>query len=172
MKTKQLNAGFTLIELLVVVLIIGILASVALPQYQKAVTKSRIVQAWTAIKAVNDAEKIKNMEEDTDGVVYPLEELALSFDNWIFSENPSMYVTVYESEQINNISKYEPAVVYYGDLGLGNGDVALYVVNGKKYCTGWGSDTGGGDTKLCKTILSDAKNATDFCLTGEVCFTE
>ena len=55
---KKTKAGFTLIELLVVVLIIGILAAVAVPQYTQAVNKSRAVQAITMLKAITNAQEI------------------------------------------------------------------------------------------------------------------
>lgn len=58
-----MNKGFTLIELLVVVLIIGILSSVALPQYTKSVEKSRAVEAQTLLGNLFTGESIYKMSQ-------------------------------------------------------------------------------------------------------------
>ncbi len=84
---KFTKKGFTLIEILVVVLIIGILAAIAVPQYQKATLKSRTIQARATLASLKEAQEafyMTNMHYTTN-----IKELDINIDeNLIFTDTP------------------------------------------------------------------------------------
>lgn len=72
--------GFTLIELLVVVLIIGILAAVAVPQYEVAVAKTRLGAVMSQVKTLKTVTEEYWLANDS----YPgdsMDGLTLAFPN-------------------------------------------------------------------------------------------
>ena len=62
---KQWTRGFTLIEVLIVVLLVAILSAIAVPQYQKAVWRSRAAEVTVFAKNLADAQMIYRLNHGT-----------------------------------------------------------------------------------------------------------
>ena len=163
-KMKVNKKGFTLIEMLVVVLIIGILAAIALPQYQMAVTKAKVASMLPLMRRWYDAlaeYKLQHGDYGTGdnypngatlGVSWPSDwddgtcgDNEECFSNGGFWHdcfaNEDFTGAVYCNRDINNNSGFQ-ITMYQPDESNFNG------VAGKMVCEAYGTE----GQKICKAL--------------------
>ncbi len=149
MCSKKFAKGFTLLELLVVVLIIGILAAIALPQYKVAVTKSKFATLKNLTKSLLEAQErfyltngnytddISKLDIDIGGNNYNTYTRTFPWGECVIplydKEHNKFYVNC------KNIKINMAYQIYPKHIG-----------NGRKLCVYYGTNTSSAQYKVCQ----------------------
>ncbi len=169
MKTR----AFTLIELLVVVLIIGILASIAVPQYQKAVMKTRLARIKIATNEIRKAIEVYYMQTGQ----LPTKLSDLDFTNGVELESEDSGTGFSITTNSGDTCRILGPTFYQCYCVIGNSDVQImYLRNYKSWftdqvdiqeCRAYSLDTTDIYNRTCQN--DTGKTAPDTCSKNGYC---
>ena len=153
------NRGFTLIELLVVVLIIGILAAVAVPQYKQAVGKSHITQVIAQVRALAEAQQAYYLANGTYADLF--EKLDIDFET--STTRKDLYQ---QKDWYLSLTQISDRLIYAGrgnalDTSFKNGRWYVYysLITHQMYCCAYLQDVK--STRLCQSFSNITEKIAD-----------
>ena len=162
-KIKNGSKGFTLLELLVVVLIIGILAAIALPQYKMAVGKSRyaaLKNATKTLKSAADRYYLLNNELPTK-----LDDLDVSFSIKKETSHTNYFSLQFTDGMLCDVYNSSPLVFCYKPIFGKN--MYYWINNDHCACYAGSTDTTDIGNRICQQETN--KTAQDCQLASNVC---
>ena len=161
MKNRHCKKAFTLIELLVVVLIIGILSAIALPQYKKAVQRSKNAQLKAVLRSIEQAEAAYYLANGKYAANFDELSLDLPLDKPQVSGNFTNYVNTSCGPAVkgpDSVRRGKDFDVYLNMTNFSKVDITGMWMKGKYKCTGFMKRVGGTKIVCMENYCNTARN--------------